>query len=55
MLGRRVSIDTPIRVADSLVFDDTLVKSKDDLEHCIVLPEMIVDCRHDHASVRERR
>jgi dTDP-glucose pyrophosphorylase len=55
VIGRRASIETPIRLADTLVFDDTLVTAHDDLQRCIVLPDMIVDCSHDEGSVRERR
>ncbi len=55
VVGNNVKIHHPIRLRDSLVFDNTYVGCATDIEHCIVLPDMIVDCKHDMATVRENR
>jgi dTDP-glucose pyrophosphorylase len=53
VLGHNVAIQHPITVRDSLIFDNTMVGCTTDLVNSIVLPDCIVDCQHDTASVRE--
>jgi dTDP-glucose pyrophosphorylase len=52
VLGNNVVVQHPISIRDSVVFDNTLVGVSDDLDHVIVLPDCIVDCKHDAATVR---
>jgi dTDP-glucose pyrophosphorylase len=51
VVGPHVCVKNSIALRDSLVFEHTDVACTSDLEHCIVLPDCIVDCRHDVASV----
>lgn len=53
VIGHHVSVLHPIAIRRSMIFDNTVVGTTSDLEDCIVLPDCIVDCKHDTASVRE--
>lgn len=53
VIGHHVAVQHPIRIRDCLVFDHTLVACTTDIEHSILLPDCIVDCKHDTAQVRE--
>jgi dTDP-glucose pyrophosphorylase len=53
VIGHHVAVQHPIAIRNSVVFDNTLVACTTDIEHAIVLPEGIVDCKHDVAQVRE--
>ncbi|MGB8472927.1 MAG: sugar phosphate nucleotidyltransferase [Candidatus Acidiferrum sp.] len=44
IIGANVTVKHPIRIANSLVFDNCCVDSVRDLEHFIVTPETMVDC-----------
>jgi len=46
VIGDRVRVSAPITIADSVVFSDTVVDSKKNLEKYIVTPDMMIDCRH---------
>jgi len=45
VLGDRVRVSTPITITDSIVFSDTVVDSKENLDKCIVTPETWIDCK----------
>jgi dTDP-glucose pyrophosphorylase len=45
VLGDRAVIEHPISIRDSVVFPDTLVKSRHGFEQFIVTPETQIDCR----------
>lgn len=45
VLGNRVRVSTPITITDSIVFSDTVVDSKENLDKCIVTPETWIDCK----------
>lgn len=53
VIGHHVRVVNPIRIERTVVFDHTVVGGTSDLEDCIVLPDCIVDCKHDTASMRE--
>lgn len=52
VVGSNVVVSKPIAIRDSVIFENTHVGCAEDLDHVIVLPECIVDCRHDAATVR---
>lgn len=52
VLGNNIEIANPIRIRNSVVFDNTYVGCTESLEQVIVLPDCIVDCKHDVATVR---
>lgn len=52
VLGSNVIVRHPIAIRDSVVFDNTEVAGHEDLDHVIVLPDCIVDCKYDAATVR---
>lgn len=52
VIGSNVVVPHPIVIRNSVVFDNTYVGCAEDLDHVIVLPDCIVDCRHDAATVR---
>jgi dTDP-glucose pyrophosphorylase len=52
VIGNNVIVPHPIAIRNSVVFDNTFVGCAEDLDHVIVLPDCIVDCRHDAATVR---
>jgi len=45
VLGNGVRVSTPITITDSIVFSDTVVDSKENLDKCIVTPETWIDCK----------
>jgi dTDP-glucose pyrophosphorylase len=53
VIGHHVRVQHAIAIRRSVVFDNTVVGCTTDLEDCIVLPDCIVDCKHDTASIRE--
>lgn len=53
VVGNRVTVQHPIAIRDSLVFENTLVACTTDIEHSIVLPDCIVDCKHHVAQALE--
>jgi NDP-sugar pyrophosphorylase family protein len=46
VLGDRVRVETPIRIKECMVFSDTVIKMKEDLERCIVTPETLIECKY---------
>lgn len=46
VLGDRVRIEAPIRIKQSMVFSDTVIHTKEDLERCIVTPETLIECKY---------
>ncbi|MFC1890579.1 sugar phosphate nucleotidyltransferase [Thermodesulfobacteriota bacterium] len=44
-IGNGAQILNPIRITDSMVFPETVVSSKTDLDGIIVTPDNIIDCR----------
>jgi dTDP-glucose pyrophosphorylase len=44
ILGVNVTVKHPIRIVNSLIFDNSCVDSTRDLEHFIITPETMVDC-----------
>lgn len=52
VLGSNIIVRHPITIRDSVIFDNTEVIGSDDLDHVIVLPDCIVDCKYDAATVR---
>jgi dTDP-glucose pyrophosphorylase len=44
VIGARVTIERPVRVLNSVIFDDTLVSGSEDLEHAVVTPHAAVNC-----------
>ena len=55
VLGNHVVVQHPISLRQSVVFDNTFIGCATDIDNAIVLPDCIVDCKHDNASVRENR
>jgi dTDP-glucose pyrophosphorylase len=45
ILGDRVTVTHPVRIKDSLVFPDTSVTARHDIERFILTPEHEIDCR----------
>jgi dTDP-glucose pyrophosphorylase len=45
VLGNRVRVSEPIAITDSIIFSDTGVDSKENLDRCIVTPETWIDCK----------
>ena len=52
VLGSNIKVTFPISIRDSVIFNNTHVACTEDLDHVIVLPDCIVDCKHDQASIR---
>lgn len=52
VIGHNVIVPNAIKIRHSVVFDNTYVGVHEDLDQSIVLPDLIVDCKHDSASVR---
>ncbi len=46
VLGDRVRVTRPIRIRQSLVFPDTVIETREDLEKCIVTPETLIECKY---------
>ncbi len=46
VLGDRVRVEAPIRIRESMVFSDTVIHTKEDLERCIVTPETLIECKY---------
>jgi NDP-sugar pyrophosphorylase family protein len=46
VIGSRVQFSDSIRVRNSLIFDDTTVRTSSDLESVIVTPDTVIDCRN---------
>ena len=46
VLGNRVRIDAPITIKESMVFSDTVITTKEDVERCIVTPETLIECKY---------
>jgi dTDP-glucose pyrophosphorylase len=45
IIGAGVKIDQPITINDTVIFDNTVVNTKEDLDYCVVNPEVLVQCR----------
>jgi len=50
IVGANVTVKHPIRITNSLLFDNCCVDSLRDLEQFIVTPETIVDCKQSQAG-----
>lgn len=46
VLGNRVTVNAPIRIKECMVFSDTVISTKEDLERCIVTPETLIECKY---------
>ena len=46
IIGAGVKIDHPITIRDTVIFDNTLVSTREDLDYCVVNPELLVHCKH---------
>ena len=47
VIGANVDVKHPIKIARSVIFDHTCVNTTHGFEHCIVTPDVIIDCKHD--------
>lgn len=47
VIGANVDVKHPIKIARSVIFDHTCVNATHGFEHCIVTPDLIIDCKHD--------
>lgn len=47
VIGAHVTVDHPIHIAHSVIFDHTHVQSTRGFERCILTPDGIVDCQYD--------
>lgn len=47
VIGAHVEVKHPIKIARSVIFDHTCVNTTQGFEHCIVTPDVIIDCKHD--------
>ncbi|MBI5672537.1 MAG: NTP transferase domain-containing protein [Nitrospirae bacterium] len=47
VIGANVDVKHPIKIAHSVIFDHTCVNATHGFEHCIVTPDVIIDCKHD--------
>ena len=46
VLGDRVRVEAPILIKESMIFSDTVITTKEDLERCIVTPETLIECKY---------
>ena len=46
VLGDRVRIEAPIRIKECMVFSDTVITTREDMERCIVTPENLIECKY---------
>ncbi len=44
VIGNNVTIQHPIHISNTVVFDDTMVRSRKPLNSCIITPTEIIDC-----------
>lgn len=51
VVGANVRIEHPIRVCDSVIFDDVVVESRSRLAGAVVTPDRVVDCADSLESV----
>lgn len=45
VIGANVSIEHPVRVSESVVFDNSRWEATTAIERCIVTPDLVVDCK----------
>jgi dTDP-glucose pyrophosphorylase len=55
VLGSNVRIRHPIRLRDTVVFDDTVVEAETDFDRFLLLPDAALDCGHHRAAVSRAR
>jgi len=46
VIGDRVRIRHPILVRQSMIFSDTTVETREDLQRCILTPETLIECKY---------
>ncbi len=46
VIGNNVKVTQPIRIHQSMVFNNTTVSTQADLERCIMTPETLIECKY---------
>ncbi|HKY23363.1 MAG TPA: sugar phosphate nucleotidyltransferase [Vicinamibacterales bacterium] len=44
VVGARVTIEHPVRITNCLVFEDTLIRGREDIENTVIMPHASVNC-----------